>query len=129
MADYKIMVVDDSATMRQLIIFALKKLPNTEFIEASDGMDALKKMASSDRAFDLFLLDINMPLLDGVKLVSLVRKDTANADAPIIMITTEAGEADREKAMALGANDYLVKPIQSRALYKEVAKILGIEVR
>jgi two-component system chemotaxis response regulator CheY len=61
--------------------------------------------------FDLVLADINMPVMDGLKLFSILRSDTKYKDLPIIMITTEGAEADREKALALGASAYLSKPI------------------
>ncbi len=76
MAKYNILVVDDSPTMRQLIVFALKRLRDVSITEANDGVDGLKKI-SSDK-FDLVLTDINMPVMDGLKLVSLIRSDATH---------------------------------------------------
>ncbi len=118
-----ILVVEDSPTMRQLISFAIKRIPNSRVIEATDGVDALKKL-SSDK-IDLILADINMPVMDGLKLVSLVRGNSAFKDIPIIMVTTEGAEEDRKRAIAIGANAYLPKPIQTQELLKLVTSFLS----
>jgi len=118
-----ILVVEDSPTMRQLISFAMKRIPDSRVIEATDGVDALKKL-SSDK-IDLILADINMPVMDGLKLVSLVRGNTAFKDIPIIMVTTEGAEEDRKRAIAIGANAYLPKPIQTQELLKLVTSFLS----
>jgi two-component system, chemotaxis family, chemotaxis protein CheY len=113
-----ILVVEDSPTMRQLISFAMKRIANSYVIEATDGVDALKKL-SSDKV-DLILCDINMPVMDGLKLVSLVRDNPTYKEIPIIMVTTEGAEEDRKRAIAIGANAYLPKPIQTQELIKLV---------
>lgn len=118
-----ILVVEDSPTMRQLISFAMKRIPGSRVVEATDGVDALKKL-SSDK-IDLILADINMPVMDGLKLVSLVRGNTAFKDIPIIMVTTEGAEEDRKRAIAIGANAYLPKPIQTQELLKLVTSFLS----
>ena len=118
-----ILVVEDSPTMRQLISFAIKRIPDSRVIEATDGVDALKKL-SSDK-IDLILADINMPVMDGLKLVSLVRGNPAFKDIPIIMVTTEGAEEDRKRAIAIGANAYLPKPIQTQELLKLVTTFLS----
>jgi len=118
-----ILVVEDSPTMRQLISFAMKRIPGAHVIEATDGVDALKKL-SSDK-IDLILADINMPVMDGLKLVSLVRGNPVFKDIPIIMVTTEGAEEDRKRAIAIGANAYLPKPIQTQELLKLVTTFLS----
>jgi len=118
-----ILVVEDSPTMRQLISFAMKRIPDARVIEATDGVDALKKL-SSDK-IDLILCDINMPVMDGLKLVSLVRGNVTFKDIPIIMVTTEGAEEDRKRALAIGANAYLPKPIQTQELIKLVTTYLS----
>lgn len=118
-----ILVVEDSPTMRQLISFAMKRIANSRVIEATDGVDALKKL-SSDK-IDLILCDINMPVMDGLKLVSLVRGNPTFRDIPIIMVTTEGAEEDRKRAIAIGANAYLPKPIQTQELIKMVNTYLA----
>src|SRR4030067_1895200 len=114
MARFRILVVEDSLTMRQLITFTLKRLKDVEIMEAGDGVDGLKKIAGNK--FDIIFTDINMPIMDGLKLVSLVRSDPANKDIPIVVITTEGGKEDRDRALALGANSYITKPIQATNL-------------
>lgn len=119
-----ILVVEDSPTMRQLISFALKRIPKATVYEATDGVDALKKL-SSDISVNLILCDINMPVMDGLKLVSLVRSNPSYKDIPIIMVTTEGAEEDRKRALAIGANAYLPKPIQTQELIKLVNSYLA----
>ena len=92
--------------MRQLISFSLKRFKNARIIEAVDGVDALKKLSGPDK-IDLILTDINMPVMDGLKLVSLVRQNAQLKSIPIIIITTEGAEEDRERGLALGANAYI----------------------
>jgi two-component system, chemotaxis family, chemotaxis protein CheY len=113
-----ILVVEDSPTMRQLIGFAVKRIPEARVIEATDGVDALKKLSSEK--VDIILADINMPIMDGLKLVSLVRSNPSYKDIPVIIITTEGAEEDKKRALAIGANAYLTKPIQTQELMKLV---------
>ena len=105
--------------MRQLIAFALKRIKGVAIVEANDGVDGLKKLSA--QRFDLIFTDINMPIMDGLKLVSLVRNDSNYKMVPIVVITTEGAQEDRERALALGANDYITKPIQPTKIL-EVAK-------
>jgi len=118
-----ILVVEDSPTMRQLISFAIKRIQNSRVIEATDGVDALKKLSSEK--VDLILADINMPVMDGLKLVSLVRGNAAFKDIPIIIVTTEGAEEDRKRALSIGANAYLPKPIHTQELLKLVNRFLA----
>ncbi len=118
-----ILVVEDSPTMRQLISFAMKRIPNARVIEATDGVDALKKLSSEK--VDLILADINMPVMDGLKLVSLVKNNQSYKDIPVIIITTEGAQEDRERALAIGANAYLAKPIQTQELIKLVTSFIS----
>ena len=124
MSEYNVLIVEDSPTMRQLIAFALKRIRGVRIVEASDGVDGLKKL-SSER-FDLILTDINMPIMDGLKLVSLVRNDANYKMIPIVVITTEGAQEDRERALALGANDYITKPIQPTKILDVAKNLLKI---
>lgn len=119
MANDRILIVEDSPTMRQLLVFALKRLKDVEIVEAQDGMDGLRKVTSDH--FDLALIDINMPVMDGLKLISLIRGEDNLAEMPICVITTEGAQEDRDRALQLGANEYLTKPIQAN-LVLSVAK-------
>lgn len=117
------LVVDDSPTMRQLISFSLKRYKGCKIVEAVDGVDALKKLQNTK--VDVILADINMPVMDGLKLVSLVRQDPKIKHVPVIIITTEGAEEDRHRGLALGANAYIVKPIQSSHLLKTINDVLA----
>ena len=118
-----ILVVEDSPTMRQLITFAMKRIANAKVIEATDGVDALKKLSSEK--IDLILADINMPVMDGLKLVSLVKNNQSYKDIPVIIITTEGAKEDKERALAIGANAYLAKPIQTQELIRLVNSFIS----
>jgi two-component system chemotaxis response regulator CheY len=120
----KFLIVEDSPTMRQMIAFSLKRFHNAQITEAVDGLDALRKLAGPEK-FDLILTDINMPVMDGLKLVSLVRQNASLSDIPIIIITTEGAEEDRERGLALGANAYIAKPIQSSHLIRTISELLA----
>jgi two-component system chemotaxis response regulator CheY len=119
------LVVEDSPTMRQLICFALRRIKGLEVVEADDGVDGLKKLSAGNN-FDILITDINMPVMDGLKLVSLVRKDDVHKDIPIVIITTEGAAEDRERAMNLGANSYITKPIQAPQVINCVKELLGV---
>jgi two-component system, chemotaxis family, chemotaxis protein CheY len=123
MPEYNFLVVEDSPTMRQLITFALKRIPGSKIVEANDGIDALKKLSS--QKFDIILTDINMPIMDGLKLVSMVRNDPVQKAIPIIIITTEGADEDRKRGLALGANAYIAKPIQTADLLSVVNQIIS----
>jgi len=118
-----ILVVEDSPAMRQLLSFAMKRVPGSNVIEATDGVDALKKLSSAK--IDIIIADINMPIMDGLKLVSLVRGNANYKDIPVIIVTTEGAEEDRKKALAIGANAYLTKPIQTQELLKLVSQYIS----
>ena len=118
------LVVEDSPTMRQLIVFALSRIRGLTVVEADDGVDALKKLAGGH--FDIILTDINMPVMDGLKLVKRVRGDENLKDIPVIIITTEGAEEDRQRALALGANAYITKPIQAPQVISKVKQLLNL---
>ena len=120
----KFLIVEDSPTMRQMIAFSLKRFHNAQIVEAVDGLDALRKLSGPEK-FDLILTDINMPVMDGLKLVSMVRHDASLRDIPIIIITTEGADEDRERGLALGANAYIAKPIQSSHLIRTISELLA----
>jgi two-component system chemotaxis response regulator CheY len=118
------LVVEDSPTMRQLIVFALHRIRGLTVIEADDGVDALRKLAA--QPLDIILTDINMPIMDGLKLVKRVRGDEQLKTIPIVIITTEGAEEDRQRALALGANAYITKPIQAPQVIAKVKELLKI---
>src|SRR3954451_10827989 len=100
MENANFLVVEDSPTMRQLISFSLKRFKNAKIIEAVDGVDTLKKLSGPEK-INFILTDINMPVMDGLKRVSLVRQNSQLKPIPIIIISTEAAEEYRECMLAL----------------------------
>jgi two-component system chemotaxis response regulator CheY len=122
MAKKRILIVEDSPTMRQLLVFSLRRLRGVEIVEAQDGMDGLRKVSSDH--FDIALVDINMSVMDGLKLIRLMRGEDALKDIPICVITTEGASDDRQRALALGANEYLTKPIQANKVLSVVKDLL-----
>jgi two-component system chemotaxis response regulator CheY len=124
MAKFRCLVVEDSPTLRQLLVFALRRLPEVEVVEASDGVDALRKLPGART--DLVLTDVNMPIMDGLRLVSLMKSNPLYKEIPVAIMTAEDAPGDREKGLALGARACIPKPIQPDALAKVVREILGI---
>ena len=124
MAQVRVLVVEDSPTMRQLIFFALKPIRDLHIIEAADGLEGLKKL--NQESFDIALIDINMPLMDGLKLIRLMKEDPKKRGIPIVIISTEGSSDTREKAMALGVNSYITKPIQAGNVLRTVKELLNI---
>jgi two-component system chemotaxis response regulator CheY len=126
----RVLVVDDSATMRKIIVKGLRAAGYgaCEVIEAADGAAALGALRGAE--FDLVLCDINMPGMDGLALVRSAREDaTIAADLPIVMITTEGGLEKVEEALASGATDYLRKPFSSEQLQTKIASWLPDRTR
>ncbi len=119
---YRLLLVEDSPTMRQLLVFALRPVSGLTVEEAADGLDGLKKIRS--RQYDLAMVDINMPLMDGLKLISLLRREELNKDIPVIIISTEGGVEVREKAEALGVDAYITKPVMARDVLARVKSLL-----
>jgi two-component system, chemotaxis family, chemotaxis protein CheY len=116
------LVVEDSPTMRQLLAFSLRRLKDCRIIEAVDGVDALKKLTTE--RVDLVITDINMPMMDGLKLIAVIRGNPRTKTLPIIIVTTEGAEEDRKRGLELGANAYIPKPIHPSELLKTVASLL-----
>ena len=124
MAHLHALVVDDSSAMRKQLCYALRRVVGMETVEAADGADAWRKLTTA--TFDIVITDINMPLLDGLKLVALVRAAGAHQHVPLVVITTEGAEADRKRAMSLGASAYLVKPVQANQVVETVRSLLRL---
>jgi two-component system, chemotaxis family, chemotaxis protein CheY len=123
-AEYSCLIVEDSPMMRQLLVMALARLKSLRITEADDGVDGLRKLATGK--FNIILTDINMPIMDGLKLVKRVRTDPIHKDVPIIVITTEGAAEDRQRALQLGASAYITKPIQAPQVIAKVKELLKI---
>jgi len=123
MADIRILIVEDSPAMRMLMGRAVARLPGvTGFDEAADGAEALRKLQSTTYA--LVIVDINIPVLDGLKLIERIRASDKTRDAKVIVVTTDSAESDRKRAMDLGADAYLLKPIQLADLTAAIEQAL-----
>ena len=120
----KILVVDDSSTVRKLIINILQK-ENYETVEAVDGVDALEKLSQGD--IDLVVADLNMPRMNGLELIKTIRQDPLYTDIPIVMLTTEGSEEDKKRGFEAGANVYMVKPAPPSLILYKIGSLLGIK--
>ena len=117
----KALVVDDSLTIRRIVIKALGIVGITDATEAGDGAEAVKAATTTD--FDLILLDWNMPKMSGIDALKALR--AAGKKTPVIMVTTEAEKSRVIEAIKTGANDYLIKPFSPDQLAAKVKGILG----
>lgn len=120
----KLLVVDDSSTMRRIIKNTLQRLGYEDVLEAEHGLEAWQIM---DRApnIDIFVTDWNMPEMNGLELVRKVRADRKYDNMPIIMITTEGGKAEVITALKAGVNNYIVKPFTPQVLKDKLEDVLG----
>ena len=120
----RILIVEDSATMRSLLASALTDLGTpVEVTEAASGFEALRLLPREP--FDLILTDINMPDINGLELLSFVKRNLAYRDIPLIIVSTEGSERDREKGLGLGADAYLVKPFEPDDLRRVASELLA----
>jgi len=117
----KIMVVDDCQTTRKLLGHYLKSR-GYNVVFAENGLDALEKLGSND--INLILTDLNMPYMDGMELIRTLRADPNWSNMPILMVTTENDDAEREKAYSSGVNGYVVKPVTGDTIAQNIKSIL-----
>lgn len=118
----KILAVDDSTSLRQMVVFTLKQAGH-QVIEAADGQDALDKAKKNQ--VDLVLSDVNMPRMDGLALVKELRKLPGYKFTPILMLTTESGDDKKQQGKAAGATGWLVKPFNPDQLLATIKRVLG----
>ena len=119
----RILVVEDSGAMRALIGSALEDLEEKlEIDEAESGFAALRMLPR--RSYDLIVTDINMPDINGLELVSFIKRNEAYREIPLVIISTEGSERDREKGLELGADAYLVKPFDPSELRRLAQALL-----
>ena len=117
-----ILAVDDSPSIRQMVAFTLKGA-GYEVTEAVDGQDGLSKAKS--KPFNLVLTDQNMPQMDGITLIKSLRALPQYKSIPILVLTTEAGDAMKTQGRAAGATGWLVKPFDPQKLMEVVKKVIG----
>lgn len=117
-----ILVIDDSPIVRNLHSVMLKSA-GYEVVEAENGYDALEKAMSND--FDLMVVDINMPKMDGYTFCTEIRAGVKNKDVPLLIVSTESEAEDKMKGFKAGANLYLVKPVKAEVLVENVKMLLS----
>jgi two-component system chemotaxis response regulator CheY len=118
-----ILVVDDSSTMRRILVKTLERLGYPNSIEAAGGREALDLLDASP--MDLAIVDWNMPGMSGLELVRAIRSKPATQNIPILMVTGNAGSEDVVRAVRSGITGYIVKPFSSETLRAKIAVVLG----
>ena len=118
----KILIVEDSDTMRSLIASTIEEMKGFELFEAGNGFEALKALPSQH--FDMIITDLNMPDINGLEIIKFVKEHPTYKSIPLVIVTTRVGEEDRKKGLALGASGYMIKPFEPDDLKKVVRKIL-----
>lgn len=121
----KLLVVDDSSTMRRIIKNTLEKLGHSEVLEAEHGVEAWELLGKNDD-IKVVITDWNMPEMNGLDLVKKIRAEKKYEDTPIIMVTTEGGKAEVITALKAGVNNYIVKPFTPQILKEKLEDVLGI---
>jgi len=119
----KILIAEDSPSMRSLIVSTISALGDYEVVEAANGFEALRVLPREK--VDLVITDINMPDINGLELVNFIKQNPNYQNTPLIIISTEGSDRDREKGLALGVDAYLVKPFSPEALQDLIRNYLG----
>src|SRR4051812_39440827 len=114
----KILVVEDSPAMRGLIASIVDAVGDCEAVEVGNGFEALRRLPRE--VFSLIITDINMPDINGLELLSFIRKSPNSLTTPVIIVTSEGSDKDRDRGLALGANAYLTKPFAPDELLETV---------
>jgi len=117
----KILVVDDDKTTRKLLNLFLKA-KGYEVVTAENGLDAMEKLGTEN--INLVVTDMNMPYMDGIELTKNLRSDDNWKNIPIVMVTTEADDDEKKKAMDAGVDDYIVKPANAEQITDSIKRIL-----
>ncbi len=123
MATLKILAVDDSPTMRRIIINTLRRAGYNDVVEACDGKDALVKMKTENVNF--VITDWNMPEMDGLALVTTIRTTEEFKRVPILMVTTRSVKEDIVEALKAGVSNYIVKPFTPETLKQKIHECLA----
>lgn len=118
-----ILVVDDSPTMRRMVMASLREVENIRFFEAESGLEAIEQLSLSN--IDLIMLDLNMPDMHGMEVLKFVRSHKKFAALPVIILTTRGDEESRSAAIKAGASIYLTKPFKPVQLVENICKVLN----
>lgn len=121
----KLLVVDDSSTMRRIIKNTLARLGYKDILEGGDGLEGWAAI-DANPDIEMLITDWNMPEMNGLELVKKVRADARFKDLPIIMVTTEGGKAEVITALKAGVNNYIVKPFTPQVLKEKLAAVMGV---
>ncbi len=120
----RVLAVDDSKLIQRMYKLLFMKYKSCEVVEALNGLEALE-LLSSNEDFDLILLDINMPVMNGLQFLEKLGGGKKHRHIPVIVVSTEGKEDDTLRAMRLGASGYIQKPFKSEVLYELIEKILA----
>lgn len=118
------LVVDDSVTMRRIVINSLKNIGYEDVVEASDGKEAISRLMTNE-AINFVITDWNMPNYSGLDLTKMIRQDPKFANLPILMVTTRGVKEDILQALQAGVNNYIVKPFTPQILKEKIEQILS----
>ena len=121
----KLLVVDDSSTMRRIIKNTLARLGYKDVLEGADGLQGWDALDTNPDV-EMLITDWNMPEMNGLELVKKVRADERFVDLPIIMVTTEGGKAEVITALKAGVNNYIVKPFTPQVLKEKLGAVMGV---
>jgi len=122
--DRSILIVEDSSTTRALIKAIIEEMGDFQTVEARSGFDALKLLPTQE--FDLIITDINMPDINGLELINFMKNSPKYRDLPLIIVSTERSEEDKERGMALGAVAYITKPFNANELQEVIKQVIDI---
>ena len=117
------LIVDDSKVMREMVIACLRALDGLAFTHAASGLEALEKL--SLQAFDVVVLDLNMPDIGGYEVIEFIRGQDKLLNLPILVVTTRGDDGSRARALAAGATRFMTKPFAPEALLGEVRAMIG----
>lgn len=120
----KFLVVDDSVTMRRIVVNTLKTIGFNQYVEAEDGKDALDKL-NLDMGINFIITDWNMPVMSGLELTKAIRSDDRTKGLPILMVTTRGVKEDIVQALQARVSNYVVKPFTPQILKDKIDLILS----
>ncbi len=119
----QILVVDDSKVMRDMIVACLRAIPETSFVHASSGLEAIERLSLAP--FEMMVLDLNMPDIGGIEVLEFVRGQDTLRTLPVLIVTTRGDEQSREQVLKAGATSFLAKPFTPDSIIAEVRAILA----
>jgi len=118
----RILIVDDSPTIRKMVRASLRPLDTVDFVDAANGLEAIEQVALGPVA--LMILDLNMPDMHGVDVLKFIRRHPSSREVPVVVLTTRGDDASREAAITAGATQYMTKPFVPHALLSAVRGLL-----